>query len=100
MLLRTGIVSLKWLGALCLLGGLFWAAYQVHQRVRATEAEEKTARPLRASEKSSDRTLKLPEASAQAHGLKYAAAEEAEWREQVVVYGRVVVNPAATVTVQ
>ena len=99
-MVRTGLGLLKWPVTLGTLGGLLWAAYEIHQHVRATEGAGKADSPLRASEKSNDRTLKFPEASAQAHGLKYAPAEEAEWREQVTVYGRVVPNPAATAAVQ
>jgi biotin carboxyl carrier protein len=99
MVLRSALFLFKWLVTLGVLLALFWGAYEVHQKLRATDAEKANA-PPRASEKTSDRSLKFPEAAAQGHGLKYAAAEEAEWREQAVVYGRVVANPAATVTVQ
>jgi hypothetical protein len=99
MLPRSVHFLLKWLISLGVLLGLFWGAYEVHHRIRATDAEKSSA-ILRASEKANDRSLKFPEAAAQGHGLKYATAEEAEWREQAVVYGRVIANPAATVAIQ
>jgi biotin carboxyl carrier protein len=97
---RTVLALLKWLVTLGVLGALLWAAYAIHERVRAGDGGDKAEGQPRASEKSSDRTLKFPEAAADSHGLKYAPAEEVPWREQVAVYGRVVPNPAATVTVQ
>jgi biotin carboxyl carrier protein len=97
-LFRISSTILKWFITLAVVGGLFWAGYAIHERVRATEGKAND-QPT-ATEKASDRTLKFAEASAQAHGLKYTPAEEAEWREQVTVYGRVVANPAATATLQ
>jgi hypothetical protein len=97
---RIGLFLLKWLGALGVLGGLFWAAYQIHQKVRESAGDDKANSQVRASEKSKDRTLKFAEALAQGHGLKYVPAKESEWREQVAIYGRVVANPSATVSVQ
>jgi biotin carboxyl carrier protein len=97
---RTVLALLKWAVTLGVLGALLWLGHEIHEKLRTGEAGEKPDSQLRASEKSSDRTLKFSEASAQAHNLKYSPAEEVEWREQVTVYGRVVPNPAATMTVQ
>jgi hypothetical protein len=97
---RAVLVLLKWSVTLGVLGVLLVAAYEIHDKVRTGESGDRPDGQLRASEKSNDRTLKFSEASAQGHGLQYTPAEEVAWREQVTVYGRVVANPAATVTVQ
>jgi biotin carboxyl carrier protein len=97
---RTLLRLLKWPLTLGVLGGLLWGAYFLHQTIRADDEAEKLEAQPRASEKSvKDRSIKFPKALVQRHGLEFATAEEAEWREQLAVYGRVVPNPAATVTV-
>src|SRR5262249_49157050 len=99
-MVRVGLILLKWSVSLGVLGALFWTAYQVHNKIEAVGDESSPATQPRASTKLSERSLKFSEASAQSHGLKWTPAEESTWQERVTVYGRVVPNPAATVTVQ
>jgi hypothetical protein len=95
---RFWLSLLKWPVAFMALASLLAGAYTVNGWIKDQRAAESdnTEPPKRASEG----VIKLGTALAESHGIKDEPAQSIVWYPSVIVYGRVVPNPQATVEVR
>ncbi|HYT88958.1 MAG TPA: hypothetical protein VEL76_09635 [Gemmataceae bacterium] len=89
---------LKWSLAVALLAGLFAVAYVVHklareERSKKTEAIVSPPQPIKGQVKIGPRKAELLR-------IEDQEARAVSWRERIVVYGRVVSNPRASIEVR
>jgi hypothetical protein len=98
MFWRSLLSLLKWALTLAALAGLFGLAYLVNRESREerTRAAKGEADEDEGPQKAPEGVVKLRPEQVEKAGIGISPVEKTDWRERVVIYGRVVPNPRAT----
>src|SRR5438309_2274614 len=95
---RSWFFLIKWPVFMAVLAGLLAAAYTINGWTRREQVAEteRLESPMRAA----GGVIKLGKELAESHGIQAEPAQAVVWHQRVIVYGRVVPNPQATVEVR
>src|SRR5262249_51869487 len=90
----------KWAGTLGLLVGVLVLALLLNLRMQRQRADEAKANSVDVPKRAANMVVKLGVKLAESHGIKDEPAKSISWVPRLVVYGRVVPNPQATVEIR
>jgi hypothetical protein len=100
MFFRRILSLFKWVAALCLIGGLFLAAYWINGQMRSERASVGEEEKVQSLRRTKDGVVNLGIEESHRYGFQESPARAVSWTERVPVYGQVVINPRAVVEVR